>query len=237
MKFWRRREESLEDEVRDYIDRETQLNIDAGMRPDEARFAAQRKLGSGSLVKEDTREAWGWGWAERLWQDLRYGWRMLFKNPGFTLIAVISLAIGIGANSAMFSLADALILRPLPVSHPSEVVTLGFNASVSGFGSIDASYRDYLDFRNASKSYDGLLAYRSYSFGFGKGPDTVSQMKMGMLVTGNFFRVLGVEPERGRAFRDDEDQVPGRDAVVILGHDCGKRISARTLRSWAAKCA
>ena len=219
MKFWRRREESLEDEVRDYIDRETQLNIDAGMRPDEARFAAQRKLGSGSLVKEDTREAWGWGWAERLWQDLRYGWRMLFKNPGFTLIAVISLAIGIGANSAMFSLADALILRPLPVSHPSEVVTLGFNASVSGFGSIDASYRDYLDFRNASKSYDGLLAYRSYSFGFGKGPDTVSQMKMGMLVTGNFFRVLGVEPERGRAFRDDEDQVPGRDAVVILGHD------------------
>jgi predicted permease len=219
MKFWRRREASLEDEVRDYIDRETQLNIDAGMPPDEACFAAQRKLGSASLVKEDTREAWGWGWAERLWQDLRYGSRMLLKNPGFTLIAVISLAIGIGANSAMFSLADALILRPLPVSHPSEVVTLGFNASVSGFGSIVASYRDYLDFRNASKSYDGLVAFTNYSFGFSKGPDTVSQMKMGMLVTGNFFRVLGVEPERGRAFRDDEDQVPGRDAVVILGHD------------------
>lgn len=219
MKFRRRREESLENEIQDYVERETRLNMAAGMPPEEARFAAQRKLGSASLVKEETREAWGWGWAERLWQDLRYGWRMLFKNPGFTLIAVISLAIGIGANSAMFSLADALILRPLPVQHPSEVVTVGFNASVSGFGSIVASYRDYLDFRNASKSFDGLVAYTSYSFGFSKGPDAVSQMKMGMLVTGNFFRVLGVEPEQGRAFRDDEDQVPGRDAVVILGHD------------------
>jgi predicted permease len=219
MKFWRRREESLENEIQDYVDRETRFNMEAGMPPDEARFAAQRKLGSASLVKEDTREVWGWGWLERLWQDLRYGWRMLIKNPGFTLIAVISLAIGIGANSAMFSLADALILRPLPVPHPSEVVTVGFNASVSGFGSIVASYRDYLDFRNTAKSFDGLLAYTNYSFGFSKSPDAVPQLKMGMLVTGNFFRVLGVEPEQGRAFRDDEDQVPGRDAVVILGHD------------------
>jgi predicted permease len=219
MRFWRKREQSLEDELQDYVDRETQVNMEAGMPPQEARFAAQRKLGSASLVKEDTREAWGWGWLERLWQDLRYGRRMLFKNPGFTLIAVISLAIGIGANSAMFSLADALILRPLPVPHPSEVVTVGFNASVSGFGSIVASYRDYLDFRNTAKSFDGLVAYTSYSFGFGKSPDAVPQIKMGMLVTGNFFRVLGVEPEQGRAFRDDEDQVPGRDAVVILGHD------------------
>jgi predicted permease len=219
MKFWRRREESLQNELEDYMDRETQLNIDSGMPLDEARFAAQRKLGSASLVKEKTREAWGWGWAERLWQDLRYGCRMLFKNPGFTLIAVISLAIGIGANSAMFSLADGLILRPLPVPHPSEVVTVGFNASVSGFGSIVASYRDYLDFRSSSKSFDGLVAFTNYSFGFSKGPDALPQLKMGMLVTGNFFGVLGVAPELGRAFRDDEDQVPGRDAVVILGHD------------------
>lgn len=219
MRFWRRREESLENEIQDYVEREARLNIEAGMPPEEARFAAQRKLGSASLVKEETREPWGWGWAERLWQDLRYGWRMLFKNPGFTLVAVVSLAIGIGANSAMFSLADALILRPLPVPRPSEVVTVGFNASVSGFGSIVASYRDYLDFRNTSKSFGGLVAYTSYSFGFGKSPDAMPQMKMGMLVTGNFFSVLGVPPELGRAFRDDEDQVPGRDAVVILGHD------------------
>ena len=219
MKFWRRREESLENEIRDYLDRETQCNMEAGMSPEEARYAAQRKLGTTSLVKENTRAAWGWTSLERFWQDLRYGFRMLIKNPGFTLVAVISLAIGIGANSAMFSLADGLILRPLPVPHPNEIVTAGYNTSVGGFGSISASYRDYLDFRNTSKSFDGLLADTTYSFGFSKGPDSPAQLKMGMLVTGNFFRVLGVEPEVGRGFRDEEDQVPGRDAVVVLGHD------------------
>lgn len=219
MKFWRRREESLQNELQDYMDRETQLNIDAGMALDEARFAAQRKLGSASLVKENTREAWGWGWAERLWQDLRYGWRMLFKNPGFTLVAVISLAIGIGANSAMFSLADAVILRPLPILRPNEVVTVGFNSAVGRFGSINASYRDYLDFRDKSKSFDGMVAYMPNSFGFSIQPGETPQMKMGMFVTGNFFRVLGVEPELGRAFSDDEDQVPGQGAVIVLSHD------------------
>ena len=219
MKFWRRREESLENEIRDYLDRETQWNIEAGMSPEDARYAAQRKLGTTSLVKENTRAAWGWTSLERFWQDLQYGFRMLIKNPGFTFVAVISLAIGIGANSAMFSLADGLILRPLPVPHPNEIVTAGYDTSVGGFGSINASYRDYLDFRNTSKSFDGLLADTTYSFGFSKGPDSPAQLKMGMLVTGNFFRVLGVEPELGRGFSDEEDQVPGRDAVVVLGHD------------------
>ena len=152
-------------------------------------------------------------------QDLRFGLRTLLKAPGFTLVAVLSLAIGIGANSAMFSLADGLILRPLPVPHPNEIVTAGYNTSVGGFGSISASYRDYLDFRTASKSFDGLLAYTSYSFGFSKGPDSPAQLKIGMLVTGNFFRVLGVEPELGRGFGDEEDKAPGRNAVVVLGHD------------------
>lgn len=219
MKFWRRKQESLDDEIRDYLDRETQFNIDAGLSPTEARYAAQRKLGSTSLVKENTRAAWGWTSIERFWQDIEYGFRMLIKNPGFTLVAVISLAIGIGANSAMFSLADGLILRPLPVPHPNEVVTAGFNTSVGGFGGITASYRDYLDFRSASKSFDGFLASSTYTFGFSKGPDSPAQLKMGMLVTGNFFRVLRVNPELGRDFTEEEDTVPGRDAVVILGHE------------------
>ena len=219
MNFLRRREQSLDDEIRDYVERETQLNIDAGMAPQEARYAAQRKLGTTALVKENTRSVWGWAWLERLWQDLRYAWRMMFKNPGFTVVAVISLAIGIGANSAMFSVADGLLLRPLPVAHPSEVVTVGFTSTTGGFSAVNASYRDYIDFRDKSKSFQGLVAYTINSFGFSPQPGAQSQMKVGMLVTGNFFRVLGVEPELGRTFRDEEDQVPGRDAVVILGHD------------------
>src|SRR5215472_382610 len=137
MIFRRKDEQSLDDEIRDYIDRETQLNIDAGLSEHEARLAARRKLGSPSYVKEETRAVWGWTWLERLWQDLEYSGRMMIKNPGFTLVAILSLAIGIGANSAMFSLADALILRPLPVPNSSGVVTVGFRSSVGGFGNVN----------------------------------------------------------------------------------------------------
>jgi len=174
------------------------------------------------LVKQETHSMWAWAWLERLWQDLRYGRRMLAKNPGFTLVAVLSLGIGIGANSSMFSLADALLLRPLPVPRPSEVVTVASHSSNAGF-ILDRlgllSYRDYLDYRTQSKSLRGLVAYRLETFGFSPAADALPQMRLGMLVTGGFFRVLGVEPELGRSFRPDEDQVPGRDAVVVLGHD------------------
>jgi len=108
MTLWRRRNESLDCEIADYLERETQANIAAGMDPNEARAAAQRKLGNTTIVKESTRAVWGWVWFERLWQDLLYGCRMLAKNPGFTVAAALSLAIGVGANCAMFSLADAL---------------------------------------------------------------------------------------------------------------------------------
>ncbi len=219
MSFRKRREESLDDEIRDYIERETRANIEAGMSPGDARHAAMRKLGPPQQVKEDTRGAWGWTWIERLWQDLVHGRRMLAKNPGFTLVAVLSIAIGIGANSAMFSFADALLLRPLPVARPSEVVAVGMVTSAGGFSGIVASYRDYIDFRDQSKSFDGLVAFANTTFGVATKRDALPQMKLGSIVTGNLFRVFGVEPELGRSFRPDEDQAPGRDAVVVLGHD------------------
>jgi putative ABC transport system permease protein len=220
MRFRQRQEEDLDGEIRDYIERETQQNVDAGMTPAEARRLAMRKLGRPVLnVKEDTRAVWGWVWLECLWQDLRHGRRMLAKNPGFTLVAVLSLAIGIGANSAMFSLADALLLRPIPVVHPSEVVTVGTTQSVAGFSSVVASYRDYVDFRDQAKSFDGLAAYADTTFGFATEPSAQPKLKLGTFVSGNFFHVMGVEPDLGRAFRPEEDQVPGRDAVLVLDHD------------------
>ncbi len=172
------------------------------------------------LLKEETHSVWAWAWLERLWQDLRYGHRMLARNPGFTVVAVLSLGIGIGANSSMFSFADGLILRPLPVLRPSEVVTVAARAQGYILDRLGlCSYRDYVDYRDQSKSFAGLVAYRLNTFGFSPAPDALPQMKLGMLVTGNFFRVMGVEPELGRSFRPDEDQVEGRDAVVVLGHD------------------
>jgi putative ABC transport system permease protein len=214
-----RREENLDNEIRDYIERETLDKIAAGMTPDEARYAAARKLGPVLNVKEDTRAVWGWVWFERLAQDLRHGRRMLAKNPGFALVAIVSLAIGIGANCATFSFADAMILRPLAVLRPSDVVTVGSPESLEGFSSLVASYRDYVDFRDQSHSFDGLVAYTDATFGFATERDAPAQVRLGSLVTGNFFQAMGVEPELGRGFRPEEDNVPGRDAVVVLGHD------------------
>src|SRR5262245_4079526 len=156
---------------------------------------------------------------ERTWQDVRYGVRLLAATPGFTSIAVLSLAIGIGANCAIFSFADALLLRPLPVARPGEVFTVGSNSAVEAFGisSLVSSYRDYVDIRDRAKSLDGLVAFRYATAGVATDPNVTPKLRMGVTASSNLFTVMGVEPTIGRAFRPEEDQVPGRDAVVVLG--------------------
>ena len=159
-------------------------------------------------------------WLERLWQDVQYGGRLFVGSPGFTSIAVLSLAIGIGANSAIFSFADALLLRPLPVARPGEVYTVGSTATLEALGasSLVSSYRDYVDIRDRSKSFEGLAAFANLTAGFAPDARTTPRIKLGMLASGNLFSLMGVEPTIGRGFRPEEDQVPGRDAVIVLGH-------------------
>ncbi len=152
-------------------------------------------------------------------KSLNHAARMLRKNPGFTVVAVCSLAIGIGATSAMFSFADALLLRPLPILEPGRVVSVSNTASAA-FGANDAiSYPDYVDFRNRNRSFEGLVASSYATFGFTTGQTTLPKMKFGLFVSGNFFQALGIEPSLGRGFRADEDQAEGRDPVIVLGHD------------------
>jgi predicted permease len=149
---------------------------------------------------------------------IKHAFRVLLKNPGFTLISIFSMAIGIGATSAMFSFADALLLRPLPVKEPSGVVAI--SAAGSAFaGDPTISYADYIDLRNGSRSFHGLVAAGYAQFGFSPTPQALPRMKFGLYVSGNFFSVLGVEPALGRMFRADEDQARRRDPVVVLGHD------------------
>ncbi len=159
-------------------------------------------------------------WLEHLWRDVRYGCRMLARAPGFTTIAVLSLGIGVGANCAIFSFADALLLRPLPVARPGEVLTVGSAMTIEALraSGLASSYRDYVDIRDRSKSFDGLVAFSYLTVGFAGRPGAVPALRMGMLASGNMFRVMGVEPALGRAFLPEEDRVPGRDAVVVLGH-------------------
>lgn len=150
---------------------------------------------------------------------LRHALRVLRKDPGFTLVAVCSLSLGIGATSGMFSFADAMLLRPLPVMKPDSVVAVNTEAS-SAFGTNTAiSYPDYADLRDRNRTFEGLVAAGYSMFGYSRNRETLPRMKFGLYVSGNFFRVLGVEPALGRGFRPDEDQAEGRDPVVVLGHD------------------
>src|SRR5579863_2738863 len=165
-------------------------------------------------------------WRSSFWNDLRHGCRMFAKNPGFTLAAVLSIALGAGANVAMFSAADALLLRPLPVPRSGEIVVVGTDFSELNFSSMSSSYPNYADLRDRNRSFSGLLAFHTTTAGFAAGGAETPQVKVGMIVTGNFLQVLGLQPELGRGFRPEEDQIPGRDAVVILSHGEWEQLGA-----------
>src|SRR5713226_3447947 len=132
------------------------------------------------IVKRETRARWSVVGLERLWQDVKYGCRILMSSPGFTTVAVLSLAIGIGANTAIFSFADALLLRPLPVARPGEVLTVGATSSVDFLGSsLNASYPDYVDIRVRAKSFDGLAAFTNVTVGFAADANAQPRLKLG----------------------------------------------------------
>jgi len=160
--------------------------------------------------------------AQGMLADLRFTLRNFQHNPGFAVVAIVSLALGIGANGAIFSLAEYLLLRPLPVPHASGIMVV--QAQLRGEGNsmyqpAGLSYPDFIDFERKSRSFAGLAASQYFPFGIAPDKTTLPKMKYGALVSGNFFSVLGVSPALGRSFRADEDEVPGRDAVVVLGHD------------------
>jgi hypothetical protein len=195
-------------------------NVRSGMEPSRAIPAARRSFGGVEQVKERYRDLRGLPILEALIQDLNHGWRLLWKNPGFTFVAVVSLAIGVGANAATFSLADALLLRPLPVPRPHEVVTVG-SLNVTDGSSADplqASYPDYVDLRDRNDSFAELTASDETPVLFVPQPGSAPEVRMAAVVSGNSFAAMGVDPTLGRAFVPDEDRVPLRDAVVVLSH-------------------
>ena len=156
---------------------------------------------------------------ETLLQDLRHGARMLAKSPGFALIAVMSIAIGVGANAAMFSVADGLILRPLPVPAAGDVLSIAATTPTGQIRLRGTSYPDYADLRRRTRSFDDLAATNGLIVSFARHRDEPARGTWGLAVSANFFDVLKVRPALGRAFTRDEDRVVGRDAVVVLGHD------------------
>jgi predicted permease len=212
----RGQDERLKEEIEGHIALQTEENLRAGLSPVEARRQAMLKFGGVEAMKQDYRAAHGLLFVENWVQDVRFAIRSLRRTPGLTAFVVITLALGIGMTSATFSMVDGLIFRPYPVPHPNGVVTLVSTTHDSSFD--DFSYREYMDIRDKTKSYEGVIAYADMeAVGFSAEPAVMPRIKGGMMVTGNYFHVLGVEPRLGRGFREDEDQVPGRDAVVVLG--------------------
>jgi macrolide transport system ATP-binding/permease protein len=200
----------LEAEMRLHVELRTQQQMETSVSPEQARYAAQRRFGNALLLRESSREMWGWCWLESLLQDLQYALRMLGRTPGFTAVAVLSLAVGVGATTSMFSLSDALLLRPLPVERPGDIIRVFSASKADPLGSV--SYPDYVDFRNSTKTLAGIAGYNHVPLGFNANLNTPAQIKLAVAVTMNFFEVLGVKTPLGRGFRADDDREP----VVVL---------------------
>ena len=205
--------EELDRDIRDHIATETQDNIERGMPPDEARYAALRKFGNVRRVKEDTWEAWSVVWLEQLRQDVTFGLRMLIRSPGFTFVAALTLALGIGANTYIFSMVDALLLRPLAFAHPDRLVALWERGE--GVEKSELAPADFLDWQAQNHVFDHVAAQSWWDANLG-GVVRPEHLH-GFLVTPDFFAALEAQPMLGRAFRT-EDGTPGKDHVAVLSY-------------------
>ena len=221
-------EEELDDEVREYLEASTQEKMKAGLTREQALRAARLEMGSLDGVKEAVRDV---GWeriVESLWQDLRYAARMLRKNPTFTLAATLTLALGIGANTAIFSMVSWLVLRPLPVSHPDQLAFIAFS-SVTENSFVQFSVAEYREIQQATgKVFSETLAMRmggSLGSEFGNDGLTVdgeTHAAQTVFVTGNYFSMLGLRPYLGRLLLPSEGSAPGADPVAVLSYSYWK---------------
>jgi len=212
--------DGLDEEIRDHIQRETEENIEKGMAPDEARRQAMLNFGNVALTKEDARAVWMRVWLDQLFQDARYVFRTLRRNPGFATVAVLTLALGIGGNTAVFTVVDGLLLRPPPFELAEHLYwiydindELGYDVNDEG----PPSPGNFIDWRDQSRSFDYMVAWRNWFFsvaGPGRSDFTAEQVR-GVNVSPSFFDMLGVQAALGRTFRPEEEQ-EGHDRVVVL---------------------
>jgi putative ABC transport system permease protein len=210
--FHRSKQDSqLDSEFRFHVDQQIADYIAGGMNPGEARRRALAQFGGLEYIKEETRDARGTHFVESLLQDLRFAFRMLRKSPGFTAIAVLTLALGIGANTAIFSVVDAVILRPLPFKNSSRIVTIdGYNARRAMFK--PALHFQWADWAKGTKTLEDISAYEDGEVNLAGGTEAVRVRAAE--VSENFFHLLGVQPIRGRTFTGKEEST--RPSVAIL---------------------
>jgi len=209
----------MDDEMRSHIELQARANIEAGMNPEEARFAALRRFGWTESIKEDCREQRELPWLESVFQDIYFGVRQLRKNPGFTAIAAITLALGIGANTAIFSMIDGILLRPLPYREPNRLVTVCETNLKRGYPQIVVAPANLRDWRAQNSVFEELggQIYTSLTLTGVEKPEHIHAA----FTTPNYFSVFGVPPILGRTFVSSDD--PPGHRVVVLSHGMWRR--------------
>ena len=224
----RQREDELNEEIQGHLRMAAQERLEQGETAEQARTSAVREFGNVALVKEVTREMWGFAWLETLAQDLRFGLRMLAKAPALSVVVVLSLALGIGANIAIFSLIDAVMLRMLPVKEPQQLVLLSSNQTkpvqggpgYSGYG-ISLSYSGFERLRRQDDVFSSVVGFVPLGFS----PESVTvnvdgqpSLAGGEMVSGNYFAALGVSAILGRPLRSEDEEHATRVTVLSYGY-------------------
>jgi predicted permease len=212
-RFWRtrRQQADLEQELQSHLQMSASDRIDRGESVELAEQAARREFGNVALVQQVTRDQWSWRRLDELVQDLRYGARMLRKNPGFTVIAVLTLALGIGANTALFSVVNGVLLNPLPYPNPEQLITL--HESKPNFDTGSISYPNFRDWQKDNHAFSAVAVSRGYAFSL-TGLGEAEQVR-GRFISSDFFSILGVNPILGRAFTTGEDEIGAAPIALI----------------------
>jgi hypothetical protein len=205
-----RLDRELEEEMRSHLELQAEENRDAGMADAEARLAARRQFGNAALLKEESRGVWGWRWLEVLAQDLRFALRLMRRNPSFAAAAVLTLGLAIGGNTLVFSLVEAVVLRPLPFAEPARLFLLN-TIEAASHRAMNSSYPDFLDWQEQGRTFQAMAAYRNGAFNLtgGAGPERVDSLDS----TPGLFDVLGIQPVLGRPFTAADG-----DRVVLLSY-------------------
>jgi len=216
--FRRRREtERLDAEMQFHVEQEVAERVAAGFSPEEARRVAMREFGNPTVLREEARRSWSWGWLETMVRDVRFGTRALMRSPGFTLTAIAVMALCIGATTTLFTVVRSVLLRPLPFRDPDKLVMVyeHFRSNTLGYPFNPVSAGDFYDWKAQTHGFDDMSAVQQWSFNLSGEHDELPEVARAAAGSWNLFQVLGVEPALGRTFTESEDRVGG-DPVAML---------------------
>jgi putative ABC transport system permease protein len=216
--------DDLSEEMQQHLDEKIEALMESGMPREEAVHAARRAFGNSTLIEQRSREVWMWPLVESIWADIKFALRQLRKSPGFTAAVVLTLALGIGANIAVFALVKTMLLQPLPVRAANRIVVIWIDNLKNGWSRIGPTGQDYLDWKEQNRSFQNKSFQDLFLFEHGTGTVTGAgepEQVAGLRVTTNFGDFFGIKPELGRTFRLDEATAP--HSLVILSYGYWRR--------------